>query len=138
MMEQQHEAISALTAQATELVARWEEAAAAGERDAVADTLAELYDAICEHLAAEEEHILPLAAECLTEQEWQQLGEEGMQRTERKLIPLLVGSFMYEGDRQVIASMLSHAPLLPRLLMPRIGPRAYAKHAQRVYGTSRP
>jgi len=51
---------------------------------------------------------------------------------------MLLGAFMYEGDAEVIKQMLSHAPLVPRWLMPRIGPRAYARYAQRVYGTPTP
>jgi len=57
---------------------------------------------------------------------------------EKKYLPLLLGAFMYEGDVEVIKQMLSHAPLVPRWLMPRIGPRAYARYAQRVYGTPTP
>ena len=34
--------------------------------------------------------------------------------------------------------MLSHAPLLPRLLMPHLAPRAYARYARRLHGTTTP
>jgi hypothetical protein len=33
---------------------------------------------------------------------------------------------------------LSHAPLPARLLIPIIAPRAFSRHAQRVYGTAAP
>ena len=34
--------------------------------------------------------------------------------------------------------MLAHAPLVPRLLMPHLAPRAYARYARRVHGTATP
>jgi len=37
-------------------------------------------------------------------------------------LPLVFGMFMYEGDPTVLRMMLSTAPALPRLLMPRIAP----------------
>jgi hypothetical protein len=45
---------------------------------------------------------------------------------------------MYEGDPQVIALMLSHAPLLPRLVLPALARSAYARYARRVHGTATP
>ena len=46
--------------------------------------------------------------------------------------------FAYEGDPQVLAGMLQAAPALPRLLVPLVAPRIYARRASRVHGTSRP
>jgi hypothetical protein len=48
------------------------------------------------------------------------------------------GAIMYQGNPEVISSMLAHAPMLPRLLMPVLGPRAYARYARRVHGTTKP
>ncbi len=45
---------------------------------------------------------------------------------------------MYRADPEVIRGMLSHAPLVPRLLMPWLAPRAYARYARRLHGTATP
>jgi hypothetical protein len=56
----------------------------------------------------------------------------------RDKLPLLFGMFMSERDPEVISSMLAHAPLLLRLLMPVLGPRAYARYARRLHRTATP
>jgi hypothetical protein len=42
---------------------------------------------------------------------------------------------MKDGDPEVIRGILAKAPLVPRLLLPVVGPRAYARYARRVYGS---
>ncbi|MGH3764149.1 MAG: hypothetical protein ACRDS0_09355 [Pseudonocardiaceae bacterium] len=90
------------------------------------------------HLGAEEQHILPLAARSLSAAEWQQLGEEGFAALPKNQLSMAFGAIMYQGSPEVISSMLTHAPVLPRLLMPMLGPRAYARYARRVHGTTKP
>ena len=53
-------------------------------------------------------------------------------------LPLVFGMFAREGDPEVLRLMLREAPLLPRMLMPKLGPRAYAKVARQVYGPVQP
>ena len=60
--------------------------------------------------AAEEEQLLPIAAANLTPAEWEQLGEEGMAGLRKSQLPLVFGMLQYQGDPEVIAMMLSHAP----------------------------
>ncbi|SDY56501.1 hypothetical protein SAMN05661080_03874 [Modestobacter sp. DSM 44400] len=57
---------------------------------------------------------------------------------EKRQLPLVFGMLMYRADPQVIAGMLAHAPLVPRLLMPRLALRTYARYARRVHGTATP
>jgi hypothetical protein len=45
---------------------------------------------------------------------------------------------MYGADPAVFRGMLSHAPLVPRLLMPRLAPRVYAQYVRRLHGTATP
>ena len=70
--------------------------------------------------------------------EWQRLGEEGIGGLPRKQLPLVFGMVMYRADPEAIREMLSHAPLLPRLLMPLVAPRTYARYARRLHGTTTP
>jgi iron-sulfur cluster repair protein YtfE (RIC family) len=134
----QHKQIHDLVASVEALGLRWTRRAAAAEREELANVLDQLYVLLKEHLDAEEQHILPLAARWLSPAEWYQLGEEAMSELPRKKLALIFGMLMYQGNPEVISSILAHAPLLPRLLMPALGPRAYARYARRVHGTTKP
>jgi hemerythrin-like domain-containing protein len=135
-MERQHEGIAEAQATVTTAVPAWRAAAGAGEREALAAGLEDLFERITEHLAAEEEHILPLAAAHMTPAEWQRLGEDGIGGLPKKQLPLVFGMVMYQADPEVIRAMLSHAPLLPRLLMPKLAPRTYARYVRRLHETT--
>lgn len=134
LMETQHQAVHELMETSRSQLAGWRSDPSAENRAALADTLSRLYIALDEHLNAEEQHILPLASQYLTPGEWGALGEEGMAALEKKHLPLILGMFMYEGDPSVISNMLSHAPMLPRLVMPFVAPRTYRRYARRLYG----
>jgi hemerythrin-like domain-containing protein len=138
LMENQHEAIHAATETMAALLAQWHRTAAASDRDRLAAALDRLCQLLDEHLAIEEERILPVVARHLTEQEWQRIGEDGFARAPKKLLPLAFGMLMYQGDPAVIATMLSNAPRPARVLVPRVGPRIYARYARRVHGTATP
>jgi hypothetical protein len=137
-MESQHEGIAEAQETVTAAAASWRAAAGEDERERLATALEELTERITEHLAAEEEHILPLAAAHMTPTEWQRLGEEGIGGLPTRQLPLVFGMVMYRADPEVIRGMLSHAPLVPRLLMPHLAPRVYARYARRLHGTTTP
>lgn len=107
-------------------------------RSALVEALQGLYRLLTEHLEAEERHLLPLAAAHLTEAEWLAVGEAGAASISKSTLPLVFGIFAYEGDPEVVAGMLQAAPAVPRLIVPRIAPRAYARRAAQIYGTRRP
>ena len=138
LMETQHEQIHQASESAAALLPHWTAtaAAAAGAR------LAEVLDGLCtvlgEHLAAEEQHILPLAARHLSQHEWDQLGADGFAKVPKTKLPLVFGMLMYQGDPEVIGSMLAHAPAPARLVLPVLGPRAYSRYARRVHLTATP
>jgi hypothetical protein len=137
-MESQHDGIAELQKTVTTALAAWRARSGADEREALATAWEALYERVREHLAAEEAHILPLAATHMTPAEWQRLGAEGMGDLPRKQLPLVFGMLMYRADPEVIRGMLSHAPLLPRLVMPLLAPRTYARYARRLHGTTTP
>jgi len=137
-MEEQHHRIHAANDRVGEDLANWRHGASAEARDALADSLEEVDAALIEHLSAEEEQLLPIAAANLTPAEWEQLGEEGMAGLRKSQLPLVFGMLQYQGDPEVIAMMLSHAPGPARLLMPFLAPRAFARYSRRVHGTATP
>ncbi|MDN5749297.1 MAG: hemerythrin domain-containing protein [Pseudonocardia sp.] len=138
LMESHHETIHEVMEAVVALLPRWREAAGTADRDALAGYLDRLSAVLDEHLTAEEQRLLPLAARFLTEAEWARLGEEGVGGLPKRRLPLVFGMLMYQGDPAVISTMLAGAPPLPRLLMSRFGPRAYARYARRVHGTPAP
>ena len=72
----------------------------------------------------------------LTQAEWDELGQKGMGGIPKSKLPMIFGMIMKDGDPEVIREMLSHAPLVPRLLLPFAGPRAYTRYARRLYGAA--
>jgi hemerythrin-like domain-containing protein len=116
----------------------WVERVDDESRDALVATLQTLHRLLAEHLDAEERTLLPLAAAHLTEFEWAAVGEAGAAAIPKSKMPLVFGMFAYEGDPAVLAGMLSAAPALPRMVLPRIAPLAYARRAAQVHGTPRP
>jgi hemerythrin-like domain-containing protein len=137
-MESQHEGIAEAQQRVTAALAAWRETAGEEPQESLATALEELTGRITEHLAAEEEHILPLAAAHMSPAEWQRLGEEGIGGLPQRQLPLVFGMVMYRADPEVIRAMLAHAPLVPRLLLPSLAPRIYARYARRLYGTATP
>ncbi|SDR72486.1 Hemerythrin HHE cation binding domain-containing protein [Nocardioides scoriae] len=129
-----HEALGAVG------VARhaWIENASTVSRDALVQALESLSVLLTEHLDDEERNLLPLAATYLTAAEWHAIGEHGAASTPKPALPLVFGMFAYEGDPVVLKAMLASAPLVPRLLVPRLAPSIYARRAAKVYGTRTP
>jgi hemerythrin-like domain-containing protein len=138
LMESQHEHVDRLMDDLDPLLTSWRQHARADDRDRLATVLDALYVHLVEHLDAEEQRLLPIAARNLSQEEWDALGEVGRSKVPRKERSLVFGMFGYDGDPEVLASMLADAPAPVRWLVPRLGRRAYARHAARVYGTATP
>jgi hypothetical protein len=51
---------------------------------------------------------------------------------------LVFGMLMQDGDPEVVAMMLAPAPFPVRTLVPRVGRKAYRKHALAIHGTETP
>jgi hypothetical protein len=136
VMEQQHHAIAAAHDEAVHRFGGWCRSGHGGE--ALATVLDDLVSILTAHTALEEQAVLPLAEKYITAAEWQQMGQHGMDTFQKRLLPLAFGMLMYEGDPAVMRRTLSNVPQPARLLMPIIAPRAFSRHARRVYGTATP
>ncbi len=106
--------------------------------EGLATALDNLVRVLTEHTALEEKAVLPLAEKYITAAEWQQMGQHGIDTFQKRLLPLAFGMLMYEGDPAVMRRTLSNVPQPARLLIPIIAPRAFSRHARRVYGTVTP
>lgn len=138
LMEAQHERVATVLEDIERVRAQWRSTARPAERDELARLLDELYVSLCEHLDAEEERLLPIAARNVTEEEWLELGEEGVKELRKPDLPLVLGMMQYEGDPEVVAEIVSHTPWLVRSFVPMLSRRAFRKHALAVHGTATP
>jgi hypothetical protein len=118
--------------------ASWRTQPAAAEGAALASVYSQLCSALLEHLEAEEQHVMPLVEACVTAKEWQRIGKAAQRGTSLKDGPRVLGMMAYDGDAEVIDEMLAAVPKPMRRFVLRTGARAYAKHANRVYGTPTP
>jgi hemerythrin-like domain-containing protein len=137
-VETQHAGLDAALQAVAAARTRWTADASAAHRDALVTELDHLYGQLKEHLDTEESSVLPLAASVLTDAEWHAVGEAAVAAMPKPALLLAFGMFAYEGDPAVLRDVLASAPAVPRLLLPRIAPRAYARRAAQVHGTSRP
>ncbi len=133
LMERQHETINALIEETMATALRWRSSADGAERDRLVESLDRLITELGQHLGAEEERILPLASRCLTQAEWDQLGEEGLGALPKSRLPLAFGMLMKDADPEVMRHILANVPLVPRVVLPRIGPRVYARYTRRLH-----
>lgn len=138
LMESQHATVDALLGEVGELVPRWRESAGAVERDRLAGLLERLYVHLAEHLEAEEERLLPVAAREMNVAEWERVGEEARGRGGRRGSLLVLGMIVHDADPAVVARMLAGAPRPVRWLLPRVAHRVYRRRALQVHGTSTP
>jgi hemerythrin-like domain-containing protein len=136
VMGEQHQAIAAAHDEVVHRLGDW--CGFGRDPKGFATVLDDLVRVLTEHTALEEKAVLPLAEKYITAAEWQQMGQHGMNTFPKRLLPLAFGMLMYEGDPAVMRRTLSNVPLPARLLMPIIAPRAFSRHARRIYGTATP
>ena len=80
-----------------------------GTRAALAELFDQLYAHLAEHLDAEEERLLPIAARAVTQEEWEAWGSGPEAGPALRSAPPF-GMIQYEGDPAVVAQMLAEAP----------------------------
>jgi hypothetical protein len=81
---------------------------------------------------------MPLVEGCVTKKEWAKIGKAAQRGTPLKDGPRMLGMLAYDGDPDVMRQMLGAVPGPLRGAALKVGRRAYAKHAARVYGTPTP
>ncbi|WP_084180963.1 hemerythrin domain-containing protein [Jatrophihabitans endophyticus] len=136
--ETQHDGLDAALRRVGELLEAWVETPDVGNRDGLAGHLGALHVLLRDHLEFEERVLLPLAAGVLTSGEWHAIGAAAAAAMPKPALALAFGMFAYEGDPAVLRDMLRAAPAVPRLVLPRVAPRLYARRARTIHGTARP
>jgi hypothetical protein len=138
LMEAQHQQVDTLLERIGSLRPRWAQHPDAQGGAELAELYDRLYAGLAEHLDAEETRVLPLVSRCITPAEWNELGDAGRAGIPRKDMALVFGMLMYEGDPEVVRIRLAPAPLPVRVLVPRLGRRAFRRRALQVHGTATP
>ncbi|MGV9935179.1 hemerythrin domain-containing protein [Streptomyces olivaceoviridis] len=136
LLESQHDEIAALLNESATQLAEWREQPTQESGERFATTLERLGALLTEHLGIEEKDVLPIVPEYVTAKEWHELGDHAINALPKSKLPIVFGMLASLADDEVVKLMLSTAPLVPRLLMPVLGPKAYARHARKVYGTA--
>ncbi|UOY01840.1 hemerythrin domain-containing protein [Blastococcus sp. PRF04-17] len=131
-MEQQHERVHAALDALGPALDRWEAEARPAVTEEVAAGLDALRIALLEHLDEEEREILPMASRHITQAEWDELGEHGLQETRKKDLPVLFGAVLEEATPDERVHMLGKVPLPVRVLMRAVFARTYARLISRV------
>ncbi|MCT9931853.1 hemerythrin domain-containing protein [Planotetraspora sp. A-T 1434] len=138
LLERRHAEIATLMTDASVRLAAWRRKPSAVYGTELADSLEKLGTRLAEHLATEERDVLPLVPDYVTAEEWHELGDHAIKGLPKNKLPIIFGMLASLAEPEVVTLMLSAVPLVPRLIMPLLGPRAYARHAQRVYERSQP
>ncbi|MGW3691965.1 hemerythrin domain-containing protein [Streptomyces sp. NPDC005125] len=135
VLEDQHVEIDRLMTSVSELSERWRASARSVVGEQLADALQGLSRALVQHLALEEKEVLSSAHLYVTATEWHELGDHAINGLPKAKLPIIFGMLADIADPSVVKLMLESAPAVPRFIMPILGPRAYARHARRVYGS---
>ncbi|MGY1601703.1 hemerythrin domain-containing protein [Geodermatophilus sp. SYSU D00815] len=133
-MEAQHHRVEECTEKLRTALARWEAEARPAVTAEVAALFQDLADGLFEHLAEEEQHILPLAERHVTQEEWTELGDHGFGQMKRSDLPLMGWMILEEATPEEAAEMYAKVPPPARLLFRTVFARRYRKYVRRVRG----
>ena len=137
LMEAQHEDIARIGREIDEGLRAWA-GAAAGPREALAAALVRLIPVLRGHLAAEEEHVVPLMERHITAAEWNEIVEKEAADVDPASLPLGFGMLMYEGDPEVVDAAIATMPEQVRPVIRELAAQAFAEHSRLVHGTATP
>lgn len=114
----------------------WATVADTETRDRLAEGCARLAEMFATHIAVEEERILPLAAEHMTQAEWAELGERGFAAVPPKRRMAVLGYILENASPDEQAKFLRNVPPPARVLFRLVGRRSWAKEVAALRGTA--
>ncbi|WP_433368788.1 hemerythrin domain-containing protein [Actinoplanes sp. CA-142083] len=128
-MEAQHHRLHEPLERIGEINPRWRKTATARDRDELADVIAQASVALDEHLADEEQELLPLAEAHVTQAEWDALGERGRESIPQgKLALIFLGSIFEEATPEEKKRFLADLPVPARVVWRLLGDRTYRSY----------
>lgn len=138
LVEDQHHTIHGYLLQVTEAQQAWRGSLMAEARDTLALAVDQFLAALTEHLALEEERVVPLIAKHITKAEWDLVAQEGGAEFPPDKLPTIFGMVQYEGDPEIIDMIVSQMPPEAQPVIKDLGSQAYAAYAKELYGTATP
>jgi ribosomal protein L12E/L44/L45/RPP1/RPP2 len=138
VMEEQHGVIHHGLLQVAAAVESWRDSASVQTRDDLAGAVSQFLPAMREHLALEEERVVPLIEKYITAAEYALLSQEGNAEVPRDTLPTIFGMIMYEADPAVIDTIVAEMPAEIQPVIKDAAAQAYAAYAQQLYGTATP
>ena len=138
VMEDQHQAIHDRLLQVEKALAAWRDSASADTRGPLVSAIDHLLPVMKEHLALEEERVVPLIEVYLTQAEYGRVGQDQVAATPQDKLPIISGMFMYEAAPEVIDMVVADMPAEVQPVIRDLAANAYAACAQELYGTPTP
>jgi iron-sulfur cluster repair protein YtfE (RIC family) len=137
-MEAQHRMIDAALQDLVAAARRWSATADAADREDLADRADRLLTPLNEHLTLEEEQILPLIDQYLTDREWKQTVAASAEKVPVRRRPVMLGMILHTANDEMLTLLRDAAPRLLWLIVKPLSGRAYRVYAERVYGGAAP
>jgi hypothetical protein len=128
-VEHEHQLIRTALDAASAACATWRERPSAETGEALAAALDQLNSVAQRHLDDEEQKVVPLAAETLTQQEWDALGKHGVAQFPRNKRAIAFGMILEPLDEADRAYMKGFLPPPVRMLYPLLIDRPWKKYA---------
>jgi hemerythrin-like domain-containing protein len=116
---------------------RWRASADANDRDAVAAVAERLLPALYEHLALEEERILPLIDRYLTEREWKATVEASFGKVTFARRLLMLGMALHGASEEQAQLLRAAVPAVVWHAGRPLGTRLYRTHRKRLASATR-
>jgi hypothetical protein len=138
VMEAQHQAIHEHLIRVKKDVAAWIDSASTDTREAAADAIDQLIPVMKEHLALEEERVVPLIDKYVTDAEYARVGQGQAVEVAPEMLPTIFGMFAYETAPEVLDMVITHTPAEIQPVIKDLGTKAYAAYAQQLHGTATP
>ena len=133
--EEQHERVHELLERGHVRAATYRTDPSGEKREAFAATVADLDAALREHMADEEQYILPLVERHMTVAEWEQLGERGRASIPKDRLLVQLGWILDGLDADERREFLAQMPLPARLAWRLLGRRKFEQERRRIYGS---
>jgi hemerythrin-like domain-containing protein len=138
LMESQHHGIHEALDRVSRSSPEWAAEPTAERGENLATELEHAAKVLEEHLAAEEAQILPVAAQTLSQEEWEAIGERSTSQIPKDKRMLALGSIHYYAPPAQWTKLASGIPWLLRPIIVRKADKTFRKQALALHGTATP
>ena len=138
VMEDQHHAIHSHLTNVAETLAAWRQVPSAESGRALAQAAEQQLPAMREHLALEEERVVPLIEQYITAAEYGAMVQGSSHAFPQDKLLLAFGMTFYGAPSAIVAAAVADMPDDVKPVIRDLGDKAYAAYATELYGTATP